>query len=110
MQKTKRVVPIIETDNKPQIITTDNSSKEEKVPALSTEEYGSSEINAILKSLALSVGCTEFTETKKMQRFTASHIVKLYKSMAKEEFMERLKDILSDPFKRKNSNSIKYLY
>lgn len=64
----------------------------------------------MLSSLCVSVGCKTFKESTAIQRQIGDKVVKLYESVGKPEFMERLKGILGDPFKRKNSNSIKYLY
>ena len=45
-----------------------------------------------------------------MKKLTLQEIIDTIERIRKEEFMLRLKWVLSDPFKRKNSNSIKYLY
>lgn len=72
--------------------------------------YWNQDISKMLDSLSKSVWCHTFKETEKIQRGYWNHILTLLWKIGKEEFMERLKWILSDPFKRKNSNSIKYLY
>lgn len=38
------------------------------------------------------------------------HFLNLGKNIGKEEFTNRLKIILQDPFKAKNSNKLAYLY
>ena len=52
----------------------------------------------------------EFKETKKRQRVYGKHFVWYINKQWKEDFVERLKWVLSDDFKSKNCNSIKYLY
>lgn len=88
------------------------SSKEDKEQALIPEkkEYWNKEINEMLNSLRVSVGVKDFKEPSWTQRIYAKHLVNLYRKIWKDEFMENLKGVLYDPFKRKNSNSLKYLY
>ena len=75
-----------------------------------SEIYWNVEINDMLWFLCKSVWIDTFKETVKLQRQYWKHIVNYWKKQGKEDFIERLKWILSDDFKAKNCNSIKYLY
>jgi len=74
------------------------------------EEFWNKEINAILKLLCKAVGIDEFKETQQRQRIYWKHFVNWIKNNWKQEFLNRLKWVLSDWFKAKNANSIAYLY
>lgn len=90
---------------------TDISTIVDKEQALEApQEYGKKEINEALSFLSNTIGIDEFKEPVAKQRQYANHIVKLAEKIGKAEFIERLKGILSDWFKKKNCNSIAYLY
>ena len=74
------------------------------------ESYGKKEINEALSFLSHTIGIDEFKEPVAKQRQYANHIVNLSEKVGKAEFIERLKGVLSDSFKKKNCNSIAYLY
>lgn len=73
-------------------------------------EYWKKEINITLAFLRQSVGVSDFKESQKMQRILWKHIYNLFLKIGKDEFALRLKLILQDSFKAKNSNSLNYLY
>jgi hypothetical protein len=73
-------------------------------------DYWDAEINAVLTLLYRWIWIDDFKESKKWQRIYWKHFVNFIKTKWKEEFIKRLKLILDDDFKVKNSNSIKYLY
>ncbi len=68
------------------------------------------EIDKMLEALKGTTGRDDFKESQKMQRWYGKHLVNLYQKVGKEEFKRRLEFILSDDFKVKNCNSLKYLY
>lgn len=72
--------------------------------------YWNKEINETLWFLTQTVWVDQFKETVKMQRQYWNHIVNFVNKHWKEDFIQRLKGILSDEFKANNCNSIKYLY
>ena len=76
----------------------------------SQEEYGKREINELLEGLKKVVNCNEFRESQAWQRRWASHIVSLRSKIGNSEFKSRLVTILSDDFKKKNCNSLEYVY
>ena len=73
-------------------------------------EFGNSDITKILEFLKKSVGVSDFKESKQYQRNFGKHLHSLLGKFGKEEFVKRLNSILSDSFKSKNCNSIRYLY
>lgn len=86
-----------------------NSSKEEWEQALEVvEEFWKEEINMMQKFLRQAVGVTEFKDSK--ERWYVTHCYNLMKKIGKEDFQNRLQEILSDPFKAKNCNKLAYLY
>ena len=74
------------------------------------KEYGNTEINQILLLLRQTVWCDDFKESQQWQRKYWKHFLNLWVKIWKEEFWNRLQWILSDKFKSKNCNSLKYLY
>lgn len=86
-----------------------NTSNKEVVasPQIS---YGNKEINDLLEVLKQRIGVEDFKESKAQQRNHAYNILRLGKKIGKENFTVRLDSILSDDFKFKNSNSLRYLY
>lgn len=64
----------------------------------------------MLALLRKSVGVSTFSESEQVQRNLAKHMMSLGEKIGRDEFLHRLKSILSDPFKLKNSNKINYLY
>lgn len=107
-------VPRVEESRIEYSIVEENKIEENNAIALSDKSevttYWNQDITKMLDSLSKSVWCQTFKEAKKIQRWFWKHMLALLSKIGKEEFMERLKWVLSDPFKRKNSNSIKYLY
>jgi hypothetical protein len=75
-----------------------------------TQKYWKKEITEALSFLSTTIWIDEFKEPIAKQRQYANHIVKLVEKIWKEEFIWRLKGVLSDSFKKKNCNSIAYLY
>ena len=88
------------------------SKDTEQAPELSLEkkEYWNEDINKILILLKNTVWCDDFSESKDWQRKYWKHFLTLWKNIWNEEFLKRLEWILSDKFKSKNCNSLKYLY
>lgn len=72
--------------------------------------YGNLEINNLLTALKNSVGGSDFKESRQMQGRYAKYLLNLGKKIGKEEFSNRLREILQDDFKAKNCNKIAYLY
>lgn len=81
-----------------------NTPEPEKV------EYGNSEINAMLLAMKGKIGIEEFADNQKWARIYAKHCVNLMGKIGPDEFSRRLESILSDQFKRKRCNEIKYVY
>lgn len=67
------------------------------------------EINKMLDALKKMVGVDDFKDSKTKRMF-GKHFVDLLEKIGKEEFRKRLEGILSDDFKARNCNSLKYLY
>ena len=76
----------------------------------SEKEYWNTEINQILLLLRQTVWCDDFTESQQWQRRYWKHFLNLWSKIWNDEFWKRLQWILSDKFKSKNCNSLKYLY
>lgn len=74
------------------------------------EEFWKKEINQTLKFLQSTIKIDSFKESVPVQRQFANHIYKLFTKIGNEEAKRRLYIVLSDSFKKKNCNSIKYLY
>lgn len=74
------------------------------------KEYGNEDINKMLLLLKNTVWCDDFSESKDWQRKYWKHFLTLWKNIWNDEFSLRLEWILSDWFKAKNCNSLKYLY
>ena len=75
-----------------------------------TWEYWNKEINSALDFLKKAIGIDDFKESKPAQRQFGNHIVKLRDKIWNEDLKHRIVGIVSDSFKRKNCNSIQYLY
>lgn len=73
-------------------------------------QYGDPEINKILAWLKQRTGVTDFSESQKWQRIYGKHLFNLGKKLGNDEFKRRVGELLDDPFHRKNSGSLKYLY
>lgn len=73
-------------------------------------EYWKKEINETLEMLRKAVWVTDFKESIQWQRRYAKNIFDLWSSIWREEFIDRLKAILSDKFKAQNCNKLAYLY
>jgi gas vesicle protein len=74
------------------------------------KDFGNEEINKILGFLKKSVGVSDFKESQKWTRIYGKHFLNLGKKIGKDELIRRMNGVLSDNFKAKNCNSIKYLY
>ena len=74
------------------------------------KEYWNKEINKTLLFLQKHIGCDTFSESQKLQRQYAKHILNLWKQIGSEEMKHRLDEILSDKFKAKNANKLAYIY
>lgn len=92
-----------ETDISKDIWSTDLALEWEK-------EYWNKEINQILLLLKQTVWCDDFKESQQWQRRYWKHFLNLWSKIWNDEFWKRLQWILSDKFKSKNCNSLKYLY
>lgn len=84
--------------------TNENSAVGEKVT------YWNEDINKILLFLKQTVWIDDFKEPSRLQRMYWKHMLNLWKRIWKDEYLSRVKSILEDWFKLKNSNSIAYLY
>lgn len=72
--------------------------------------YGNQEINQILDGIKLIMKIEDFTEDKTWQRRYGNHIKKWIDKNSVEKFREHFIAIYEDSFKRKNMNSLKYIY
>lgn len=81
------------------------SSKEEEEEPM---KFWKDEINLMQKFLRQAVWVSQFKDAK--ERWYVTHCYNLMKKIWKDEFQFRLREILSDPFKQKNSNKLAYLY
>lgn len=72
--------------------------------------YGNQEINELLDAIKLAMKIEDFTEDKTWQRRYGNHIKKWIDKNSIEKFREHFVGIHQDPFKRKNMNSLKYIY
>ena len=72
--------------------------------------YGNIEINKMLEALKEAIGIEDFADSRKWSRIYGKHCLSLMRKIGKDEFGGRLEAILTDNFKRKNCNRIKYLY
>lgn len=110
----KQITNEQQTNNKQITTTKEREEGKERKEVVSKDtakaEYGSSEVNDVLKGLKTITGREDFKESQKYQRFYGKHFVGLLKKIGKEEFRRRLDIILGDDFKEKNCNSLKYLY
>lgn len=84
------------------------SSNEEAPPE--EKEYGDPKINQMLSFLKKAIGLEDFTQSGRDQRNFGKHLVTLMEKITPEIFRQRLEAILADDFKRKNCNSLAYLY
>ena len=73
-------------------------------------QYGNEDINNMLIALKGKLGLEDFSDSQKWGRIYARHCLGLIEKLGKDEFLHRLDSILADSFKRKNCNSIRYLY
>lgn len=74
------------------------------------KQYWNKDITNTLSFLMETIWISDFKETKEKQRQFWNHIFNLWKKIGKEDFLKRLNGIMNDSFKKKNCNSIKYLY
>lgn len=83
-----------------------------KKKEIEEKKYGNPEINKMLIFLKQKIEISDFKESQKYQRMFAKHILNLAKKWKnpQEEFLSRIEFIFSDPFRKKNCNSIKYFY
>ena len=72
--------------------------------------YGNQDITKLLEAIRQTIKIDDFKENKLMQRNFGNTLNNLLGKIGREEFRKRLDKILSDDFKRKNCNSLKYLY
>jgi len=109
-------VPIVQYSEVKESIVKDNKdiiiNNTEQSSEVSTEviKYWNEEINNTLEFLCKAVWIDEFKESKQWQRNYWKHFVGYKNKIWWEDFLFRLKWVLSDDFKQKNCNSIKYLY
>lgn len=108
------LIPLLETHTETKSKIKSNIKKEEEKEDKNISKeittYGNSEINDVLDLLKECIGIDQFKETQQMQRNYGKHISNLLKKIGKQEFRARLEGILSEEFKQKNCNSLKYLY
>lgn len=73
------------------------------------KNFGNPEINKMLLALKGKIQISAFADSA-IERNIAKHCVNLLSKIGKDEFVRRLESILSDSFKRKNCNRIRYVY
>lgn len=73
------------------------------------ETYGKEEINQLLFAMKKEIGITDFADSR-IERFIARHLLTLGRKIGKQEFSRRFKSVITDSFKRKNCNRIRYIY
>lgn len=88
----------------------EENDKNEKNSSNEGKKYGNQEINEMLEFLKLTIGVEDFTQSQKDQRFIGNNLVRLMKKITPDIFRARAEAILADDFKRKNCNSLSYLY
>jgi len=86
-----------------------NEKKVSEDTAKAVVQYGGKEINNMLKAIKETIGLEAFSDSGQERNF-GKHLVGLYNKIGKVEFKRRLDYVLDDDFRRKNCNSIKYLY
>jgi len=74
------------------------------------KEFGKEEINLVLQFLRKTFGLEDFKESKQWQRNFGQNLVSLMKKIGREEFGRRLELLAADSFRRKNCNSLKFVY
>lgn len=72
--------------------------------------FGNEEINLVLEFLKKTFGVPDFKETQQWQRIFGKNLTKLLEKIGKEEFRRRLELLAAENFKRKNCNSLKFIY
>lgn len=72
--------------------------------------FGNIEINKILIAIKGKVEIESFADSGRWERIYGKHCHDLLVKIGSKEFSRRLDIILSDDFKRKNCNRIKYIY
>lgn len=100
--------PTISENTKDNNTSINNNSKE--LEESLKKEFWDPKINWILELLYKAIWIDDFKESKAWQRKYWRHMVNFIKKHWKKDFIVRLKWVLQDTFKQKNSNSIKYLY
>lgn len=84
------------------VLSKDNTGK--------PDEFGNAEINRMLSALKAFTGRDDFKESKRLQRQYGLHFVRLLEKIGKVDFRSRIESVLSDDFKSRNCNSLRYLY
>jgi hypothetical protein len=91
-----------------------NEENEKKIISKDIEEtsksFGNEEINLVLDFLKKTFGLEDFKESKQWQRNFGKNLVSLLEKIGREEFRRRLEVLAKDSFKRKNCNSLTFIY
>lgn len=119
-QKNKVVITKDNSSSSSSSSSNNNNSKElqptVEISDTEKKEYGNKDINGILTALKKYSGVQDFKESQQQQRRYANHFLNLLKGTKErapvlpEEMRRRVEIIVSDSFKGKNCNSIRYLY
>tara|TARA_Y100000310_G_scaffold324537_1_gene386500 strand:- start:1927 stop:2379 length:453 start_codon:yes stop_codon:yes gene_type:complete len=72
--------------------------------------FGHSKIDELLDGIKLILKIDDYKESRQYQRMYGKHLVNLCEKIGDEEFKLRFKAIYMDTFKRRNMNSLKFIY
>lgn len=90
---------------------TNNTNKEINISSKEDRQsHGKEEINQMLTFLKQTFGLSDFRESQKEQRIVGNNLVSLARKFGKEKFRGGLTNLAKDSFKRKNCNSLWYIY
>lgn len=110
-KKTTNVVTASNNETKVNISTLKEKAKEKEKNSAQKEKesYGNPGINKMLLALKGALGIDAFADSRN-ERNIGKHLVSLFDKVGKQEFKRRLDYVMGDDFRRKNCNSITYLY
>ena len=113
-QSPSRLPSKLPTNNNDKNVNNEKNITKVIQPVAENAEYGKKEINDLLLAIKNKIGISDFVDSQQWSRIYGSHLVNLKKKLTQEkgisEFGRRLDFILNDDFKRKNCNSIKFIY
>ena len=87
-----------------------DESPSPEVPAAPLPQHGKKEINEILLAIKGKVGIDDFADSQQWQRIYGKHCLNLMGKIGAPEFSRRLEVLMSDNFKAKRLNEIRFVY